>query len=262
MNKQTIWWMLGTAAILIGGYFIWQHIIGLRKSLQIEKQNFAYYQDSLRTSQTDLGFLSEKYLEIISDNDALVRAYEEQGKDLAILQNVNLRLVAQLESDTVEVLDTLRGVLTAVFENTQSDSGLILFWKDSVIFKQNLSTLKWSAINFPEINVLMWYNMSIYRDADGLLSGALETFSPLLKTSLLETKIVDDYVPPLPLPSSASVFAITAGGSYYYFNLGLLLRLGRWAFNPSYNLLLNVNEDVSISTWYKRLDIKVAYFIW
>ncbi len=260
-KSNPIWWVLGTVVLLVVGYFVWQHILGIRKDLQIEKQNFEYSQDSLRTSQTDMGFLSEKYLKIISDNDALVRAYEEQGNDLVILQNVNLQLIVQLESDTVEVIDTLGGTLTAVFENTQSDSGLILFWKDSVIFKQNLSTLKWSAVNFPEIDVLMWYNMIIYRDEDGLLSGSLETFSPYLKTSLLETKIVDDYVPSFSLAESPSIFAITVGGSYYYANIGLFLRLGKWAINPSYNFALSGIEE-NISSWYKKLDIKFVYFIW
>jgi len=261
MSKKSIWWILGVIGVIVIIFFIWQYVTDMQKALQIEKQNLAYAQDSLRTSQTDLGFIFEKYARVIDENDTLVQAYDRQGKDLVVLQNVNLQLTLQLESDTASItIDTLRGVFTAVFENKQSDEGLIVFWKDSVIFYQYADTSKWAAINFPDINILMWYNMIIYRDKDGLLSGALETFSPSLKASLLETIIVDDYIPSLPPILPPSTFAITAGGSYYYANIGLFLRLGKWAVNPSYNFLLS-NADVNGSPWYKRLDIRLAYFI-
>ncbi len=271
-NKQKksnpIWWILGTIAVIVVGYFVWVYIAGLKRDLQIEKQNVAWEHAKLETLQSEHGFLSEKYLKIISDNDSLVRAYEEQGKDLMILQNVNLQLHAQLESDTaIVIVDTsggaFSGVLTSVFQNEYSDFGLTINLKDSVVFSQDLLTLRWSAINFPEFFVSMRYNMIIYRDEEGLLSGSLETFSPLLKASILETKIVDKYAAPLPLVPAPSIFAITVGGSYFYGNIGLLLRLGRWAFNPSYNLMLNTfDEDISLSMWYKMLDVRLIYFIW
>lgn len=261
MNKKAIWYILGTVAVIAIAFFIWQYVVGVQKVLQIEKQNLVYAQDSLRISQTEVGFLSEKYVQIIDENDSLVQIYNDQGRDLIILQDVNLQLTLQLESDTVFVADTLDGVLTAVFENTQSDEGLIIFWKDSVIFYQDVATAKWQAENFPSISVLMWYNMIIYRDENGLLSGELETFSTSLNASLLETKIVDKYVPPLLPILPSSVFAITVGGSYYYANIGLFLRVGRWAINPSYNFALSGIEE-NISPWYKKLDIRLAYFVW
>jgi len=257
-KSNPVWYILGTIAALVIGFFIYNHVVSLEKQLQTEKQNLAYANDSLRIARTDLGFISKKYANVISTNDSIVKVYEEQGKELAVLQQVNLQLTLELESDTAAV-DTSGGTLTAVFTNTQSDSGLILTLKDSVVFSKNYITNTWVGNNYPFIEASMWYNMVITRDEDGLLSGSLETFSPSLSASLLETKIVDNYVPPLPAMPGPSVFAITAGGSYYYANVGLLLRLGRWGFNPSYNLVVSDNFNPS---WYKRLDVRVAYFIW
>ena len=127
MNKKTIWWVLGAVGVIALIFFAWRYVVGLQKDLQIEKQNLAYTENELEIVKSDLGNITSKYVYVLRQHDDIVQEYKDQGKDLAILQDVNLQLVAQLESDTVTVIvDTLggafSGVLTSVFQNEYSDS--------------------------------------------------------------------------------------------------------------------------------------------
>lgn len=256
-----IWWAVGAIVVVIAGVLLYMYTLTLQKNLEIARQNLAAANDSTRYYATQYGIFSQRYANVITEKDSLVGILRKQNRELVVYQEVTAQLRLQLHEAQSHVTQIDENTLMAPLYNTYSDPGLVVSIYDTVTLKRANLESPWIAYNSPSLEALMYYRMVIFRDEQGLLTGSVETLSPYLKATKLSTSIVDKYIPPSCTDEFPKLFGLSLGGDTQSADIGMLLRLGVWAVNPSYKFIMQEYDDFT-PEWYDRLRLNIVYFVW
>jgi len=255
-----LWWVIGIVILLGIIFFLYQYTLSLQKAREIAEQNLAAANNKLAITKTDLGYLSERYVMISNANDSLRKVLEAKDQELIVYQEVNASLELELQSIKVPVIQTSPNKMSIPLYNTYADKGLTLSISDTINLSRANTDAPWFATSSPSIDAMIYYRMMIFRDEAGFISASVETLSPYLKVTKLSTSFTDKYIPPPCTDEFPSVLAFTLGGSVNYVDVGMLVRMGKWAVNPSYIFVMN--NSLEDPTWYDRLRLNLGYFVW
>ncbi len=254
MNKNWLYVLIGILiALMVGGViYFFIHTAALNDQILEEKRKAKYWNDSLRISQTELGFMYEKY------------ATEIRLKDETIAQlSYGLKIALKLTSQVPVIVNEKEDSLFALHTPIYSDSGASIFLTDSVWFVKENN--KWKSEQKAEVMVSLSLDQTIGRDSTGNFYGSVETKSGKVLITSLNTFVNDLYNPPKldDIPSInkdySRTFGIGLDADARSVAGGLMLNLGNYQLNTKYVIF---SKDFPEKTpFYERLRLGVGYYI-
>lgn len=192
MNTKTILVLIAIITVVSGAIGLFQYVTNLKAERDTLRQNYAALTDTLRITKTEFGEIGQRY--------AMMKDLSEELKNNLALSNHKLlsqiQVVAQLETQLASAAEMISvagdSIIAHRFEpQTYSDSGLTFTLTDSVFFRKTFG--QWFGTNFATIDAKMRLVNRITRDESGLLSGSVESLSPMLHIESIETVIDDKY---------------------------------------------------------------------